>query len=84
MKVFRCAHIAAQLNRGVPSKVVVDVVGHSDTRSLSRYAGIDIEQLRRCALPVPNDNGYRSRLANELQAFLEFERSLGFQYDSAE
>ena len=53
MKVFRCAHIAAQLNRGVPPKVVVDVVGHSDTRSLSRYAGIDIEQLRRCALPVP-------------------------------
>jgi integrase/recombinase XerD len=53
MKVFRCAHIAAQLNRGVPAKVVVDVVGHSDTRSLSRYAGIDMEQLRRCALPVP-------------------------------
>lgn len=53
MKVFRCAHIAAQLNRGVPPKVVVDVVGHADTRSLSRYAGIDIEQLRRCALPVP-------------------------------
>jgi integrase/recombinase XerD len=53
MKVFRCAHIAEQLNRGVPPKVVVDVVGHSDTRSVSRYAGIDIEQLRRCALPVP-------------------------------
>jgi site-specific recombinase XerD len=53
MKVFRCAHIADQLNRGVPPKVVVDVVGHSDTRSISRYAGIDIEQLRRCALPVP-------------------------------
>ena len=53
MKVFRCAHIAAQLNRGVPPKVVVDVVGHSDTRALSRYAGIDMEQLRRCALPVP-------------------------------
>jgi site-specific recombinase XerD len=53
MKVFRCAHIAEQLNRGVPPKVVVEVVGHSDTRSISRYAGIDIEQLRRCALPVP-------------------------------
>jgi integrase/recombinase XerD len=53
MKVFRCAHIAEQLNRGVPPKVVVDVVGHSDTRSISRYAGIDIEQLRCCALPVP-------------------------------
>jgi len=53
MKVFRCAHIAEQLNRGVPPKVVIDVVGHSDTRSLSKYAGINIEQLRRCALPVP-------------------------------
>ena len=53
MKVFRCAHIAEQLNRGVPPKVVIEVVGHSDTRSISRYAGIDIEQLRRCALPVP-------------------------------
>jgi site-specific recombinase XerD len=53
MKVFRCAHIAEQLNRGVRPKLVVDVVGHSDTRSISRYAGIDIEQLRRCALPVP-------------------------------
>jgi integrase/recombinase XerD len=53
MKIFRCAHIAEQLNRGVPPKVVVDVVGHSDTRSVSKYAGINIEQLRRCALPVP-------------------------------
>lgn len=53
MKIFRCAHIAEQLNRGVPPKVVADVVGHSDTRSVSRYAGINIEQLRLCALPVP-------------------------------
>ena len=53
MKVFRCAHIAEQLNRGVPPKVVIEIVGHSDTRSISRYAGINIEQLRRCALPVP-------------------------------
>jgi integrase/recombinase XerD len=29
-------------------------------------------------------NGFRSRLANELQHFLEFKRSLGAQYDSAE
>jgi integrase/recombinase XerD len=29
-------------------------------------------------------NGFRSRLANELQDFLEFKRSLGMQYDSAE
>jgi integrase len=28
-------------------------------------------------------NGFRSRLANELQDFLEFKRSLGMQYDSA-
>jgi len=55
MKIFRCAHIAEQMNRGVPPKVVADVVGHSDTRSISRYAGIDMEQLRHCALPVPND-----------------------------
>ena len=53
MKVFRCAHIAEQLSRGVPPKVIVEVVGHSDTRSMSRYAGINIEELRRCALPVP-------------------------------
>lgn len=53
MKIFRCAHIAEQLNRGVPPKVVVEVVGHSDTRSMSRYAGINLEQLRGCALPVP-------------------------------
>jgi integrase/recombinase XerD len=53
MKVFRCAHIAEQLNHGVPPKVVIEIVGHSDTRSISKYAGINIEQLRRCALPVP-------------------------------
>jgi site-specific recombinase XerD len=53
MKVFRRAHIAEQLNRGVPPKVVVEVVGHSDTRSISKYAGINIEQLRHCALTVP-------------------------------
>jgi len=29
-------------------------------------------------------NGYKSRFANELQDFLEFKRSLGIQYDSAE
>jgi len=29
-------------------------------------------------------NGFRSRLAKQLQAFLEFKRSLGIQYDSAE
>jgi len=29
-------------------------------------------------------NGYSSRFANELQDFLEFKRSLGMQYDSAE
>jgi len=53
MKIFRCTHIGEQLNRGVPPKVVAEVVGHSDTRSLSRYAGIDIERMRTCALPVP-------------------------------
>jgi site-specific recombinase XerD len=53
MKIFRCAHIAEQLNRGVPPKVVVDVIGHSDTRSIARYAGIDMGQLRHCALAVP-------------------------------
>jgi site-specific recombinase XerD len=53
MKLFRCAHIAEQLNRGIPPKVIIDVVGHSDTRSIARYAGIEIEQLRACALPVP-------------------------------
>jgi site-specific recombinase XerD len=53
MKVFRCAHIAEQLNRGIPPKVVIEVVGHSDTRSISKYAGINIEQLRHCALAVP-------------------------------
>ena len=53
MKVFRCAHIAEQLDHGVSPKVVIEIVGHSDTRSLSKYAGINIEQLRRCALPVP-------------------------------
>lgn len=54
MKLFRCAHIAEQLNRGVPPKVIADIVGHSDTRSISRYAGINIEQLRSCALKVPS------------------------------
>jgi integrase/recombinase XerD len=29
-------------------------------------------------------NGFRGRLANQLQAFLDFKRSLGIQYDSAE
>jgi integrase/recombinase XerD len=53
MKVFRCAYIAEQLNHGIPPKVVVEIVGHSDTRSISKYAGINMEQLRRCALPVP-------------------------------
>ncbi len=53
MKVFRCAHIAEQLNHGVPPKVITEIVGHSDTRSISKYAGINMKQLRRCALPVP-------------------------------
>jgi len=52
-KLFRCAHIAEQLNRGVPPKIIAEVVGHTDTRSISRYAGVNIEQLRSCTLPVP-------------------------------
>ena len=46
-------HVAEQLNRGVPLKIIADVVGHLDTRSISRYAAVNIEQLRECALPVP-------------------------------
>lgn len=53
MKVFRCAHIAEQLNHGVPLKVITEIVGHSDTRSISKYASINIKQLRSCALRVP-------------------------------
>ena len=54
MKLFRCSHISEQLNLGIPPKVIADIVGHSDTRSISRYAGVNIEQLRSCALPVPS------------------------------
>jgi hypothetical protein len=47
MKVFRCAHITEQPNRGVPPKLVADVVGHSEPRSLSKYAGINLEPSKR-------------------------------------
>lgn len=85
MKVFRCAHIAAQTElRGSAQS------GRRCRRSFRYTIALEVRRHRhrtteavRTAGPQMK-NGYRSRLANELQDFLEFKRSLGIQYDSAE
>jgi len=44
------------LEESTPLHVIQEVLGHLNSESTSVYMGVDIEQLKRCALEVPNEN----------------------------
>lgn len=52
-RLIRCSHATRQLERGVPLKIIGDILGHQDSSTTSRYARAAINRLRRIALPVP-------------------------------
>ena len=43
------------LEESTPLHVIQEVLGHLNAESTSVYMGVDIEQLKRCALEVPNE-----------------------------
>jgi integrase/recombinase XerD len=50
---LRHTHASRQVEFAAPPKVVSDILGHSDPRSLSTYARVATERLRAVCLPVP-------------------------------
>ncbi len=52
-RLLRCSHATRQLERGVPLKIIGDILGHQDSSTTSRYVRSALNRLRRIALPVP-------------------------------
>lgn len=51
--VLRRCHATREVEMGAPAKVVSDILGHDDPRSLSVYARVATERLRDICLPLP-------------------------------
>jgi integrase/recombinase XerD len=51
--LFRHSHAARQIENAVDPKVVSDILGQRDPRSISSYARVATERLRAVCLPVP-------------------------------
>jgi integrase len=51
--VIRRCHATREVEMAAPAKVVSDILGHDDPRSLSVYARVATERLRQVSLPVP-------------------------------
>lgn len=50
---LRRAHASRQIAVAAPPKVVSDILGHDDPRSISVYARVATERLREVCLPLP-------------------------------
>lgn len=51
--LLRRCHATREVEMAAPAKVVSDILGHDDPRSLSAYAGVATERLRELCLPLP-------------------------------
>lgn len=51
--VLRHSLASALLEENIPLPTIAEVLGHTSTETTSIYLKIDINQLRRCALDVP-------------------------------
>jgi integrase len=51
--VFRHSHATRQVDAGVPTKIVGDILGHRRPSSTSVYVRLALRRLRTVALPVP-------------------------------
>lgn len=51
-------HTAAfqMLEHGTPLVVISDILGHADTDSTAIYLIVDIDRLRECCIPVPEED----------------------------
>lgn len=50
---LRHSHASRQVDQGVPPKVLSDILGHTDPRSVSTYTRVAMKRLRLVSLPVP-------------------------------
>ena len=50
---LRRSHASRQIAAAAPPKVVSDILGHDDPRSISVYARVATERLREVCLPLP-------------------------------
>ena len=60
--IFRSSAATSMVNDGVSYEVVRSVLGHSDPNVIQRYAALDINNLRQCALPAPEPIGFLKEL----------------------
>ena len=61
---FRASLASSMVNENVPYEAIRGILGHKDPDAVKHYAKLDIEQLRKCAIPVPPPTG-------AFQTFLE-------------
>ena len=54
---FRSSLASSMVNDNIPYEVVRKTLGHLDPNAIKSYARLDVEQLRRYALPVPDSTG---------------------------
>ena len=50
---LRHSHASRQVDQGVPPKVISEILGHTDPRSVSTYTRVAMKRLRLVSLPVP-------------------------------
>lgn len=61
---LRASLASSMVNENVPYDAIRGILGHKDPDAIKHYAKLDIEQLRKCAIPVPPPTG-------AFQTFLE-------------
>ena len=65
---LRSSLASSMINDDVPYEVVCKVLGHSNPNSIKHYAKLDIERLRKYAIPVPKPTGiFAQFLCGEVQ-----------------
>ncbi len=60
--IFRSSAATSMVNDGVSYEVVRRVLGHSDPNVIQHYAALDLDNLRKCALPAPEPTGFLKEL----------------------
>ena len=58
---LRSSLASVLLEENIPLPVISEILGHSDTRTTAIYLKIDINNLRRCSLEVPEFDWNRTR-----------------------
>lgn len=61
---LRSSLATSMVNDGVSYEVIRKILGHYDHNSVRKYAKLDIENLRKCALEVPPPQGNYKNLMN--------------------